>query len=187
MHDYLTERVRADHSTVSLVMPLGRSHPAFAGLPREAFLVAFAERGITWCPERLVIGLDSDRKVAMLADGAEMPFDLFLGVPVHKVPVVVEDSGLTVDGWVPVNPLTLETRFPGCLRRRRCDQCGNAEGRCLFRGTSLDRRPTDHLAGAWGGSADLNVRRTGDVLPRVRPRSGCSGKCHLLERPGPSR
>ena len=26
---------------------------------------------------------------------------------------MVEASGLTVDGWVPVNPLTLETSFPG--------------------------------------------------------------------------
>jgi sulfide:quinone oxidoreductase len=42
-----------------------------------------------------------------------MPFDLFLGVPRHKVPPVVEASGMTVDGWVPVDPLTLETRFPG--------------------------------------------------------------------------
>ncbi len=40
-----------------------------------------------------------------------MPYDLFLGVPVHRVPTVVEESGLTVDGWIPVDPLTLETRF----------------------------------------------------------------------------
>ena len=48
----------------------------------------------------------------MFSDGTEMPFDLFLGVPRHKVPPVVEKSGLAVDGWVPVNPLTLETEFP---------------------------------------------------------------------------
>ena len=48
----------------------------------------------------------------MLADGDEMPFDLFLGVPVHRAPQVVLDSGLCVDGWVPVDPLTLETAFP---------------------------------------------------------------------------
>jgi sulfide:quinone oxidoreductase len=40
-----------------------------------------------------------------------MPYDLFLGVPAHKVPPVVADSGLTVDGWIPVDPLTLETSF----------------------------------------------------------------------------
>jgi sulfide:quinone oxidoreductase len=51
--------------------------------------------------------------MVVLADGSELPYDLFLGVPVHRVPAVVEASGLAVDGWIPVNPLTLETSFPG--------------------------------------------------------------------------
>ena len=58
-------------------------------------------------------GLDPARKVAVLADGSEMPYDLFLGVPVHRAPAVVAASGMTVDGWIPVDPLTLETSFPG--------------------------------------------------------------------------
>ncbi len=49
----------------------------------------------------------------LFGDGTELPYDLFLGVPVHRVPAVVETSGLAVDGWIPVNPLTLETAFPG--------------------------------------------------------------------------
>ena len=34
-------------------------------------------------------------------------------MPVHRAPAVVVESGLTVDGWIPVDPLTLETSFPG--------------------------------------------------------------------------
>jgi NADH dehydrogenase FAD-containing subunit len=56
--------------------------------------------------------LDPERKVAVLSEGPAMPYDLFLGVPAHRVPAVVEESGMTVDGWIPVNPLTLETAFP---------------------------------------------------------------------------
>jgi sulfide:quinone oxidoreductase len=41
-----------------------------------------------------------------------MPCDLFLGVPVHRAPAVVAQSGLVVDGWIPVDPLTLETSLP---------------------------------------------------------------------------
>ena len=48
----------------------------------------------------------------MLNDGATLPFDLFLGVPVHKAPSVVVDAGLTVNGWIPVDPSTLTTAFP---------------------------------------------------------------------------
>jgi sulfide:quinone oxidoreductase len=42
-----------------------------------------------------------------------MPYDLFLGIPKHRAPAVVVESGLTDNGWIPVDPLTLETRFPG--------------------------------------------------------------------------
>jgi sulfide:quinone oxidoreductase len=49
----------------------------------------------------------------VLDDGSEMPYDLFLGVPKHRAPDVVVASGMATDGYVPVNPETLETRFPG--------------------------------------------------------------------------
>ena len=86
---------------------------ALMWLESVLLLTAFAERGIAWHPDQLIHKLDPDRKVAVFSDGTQMPFDLFLGVPRHKVPSVVEESGLTVDGWVPVSPLTLETEFPG--------------------------------------------------------------------------
>jgi sulfide:quinone oxidoreductase len=111
LHDYLTEHGIRHDSTISLVMPMGAPIPP-SPAASEALLVAFAERGISWNPNRLVSGLDPERKVAMFGDGSEMPYDLFVGVPVHHVPAVVEESGMTVDGWVPVNPLTLETAFP---------------------------------------------------------------------------
>ncbi len=61
-------------------------------------------------------GLDPDRKVALLGEegsGGDLAYDLFLAVPKHRVPAVVAASGMTEDGWIPVDQLTLETRFPG--------------------------------------------------------------------------
>ena len=112
VHDFLQARGLLDASQVSLVMPLGVPIPPS---PRasEVILAAFAERGIHWYPGQLVRAVDPDRKVALLGDGAEVPYDLFLGIPVHRAPAVVAESGMTVDGWIPVNPLTLETRYPG--------------------------------------------------------------------------
>ena len=112
MHDFLTERGRRDASEISLVMPLPVPIPP-SPVASEALLAAFAARGIGWFPNHLVRRLDPHRKVAVFADDTEMPYDLFLGVPVHRVPAVVEASGMTVDGWVPVDPFTLETSFPG--------------------------------------------------------------------------
>ncbi len=112
MHDYLTERGLRRHSAISLVMPLGTPIPP-SPPASQALLAAFAERGIAWHPDRLIDKLDPGRKVAVFSDGTEMPFDLFLGVPRHTVPPVVQESGLAAGGWIPVSPLTLETEFPG--------------------------------------------------------------------------
>lgn len=49
----------------------------------------------------------------MLDYGSERPYDHFLGVPKHRAPDVVVASGMTEDGYVPVNAKTRETRFPG--------------------------------------------------------------------------
>ncbi|HEX5587551.1 MAG TPA: FAD-dependent oxidoreductase [Acidimicrobiia bacterium] len=109
--DHLRALGCRDSSEVSLVMPLGAPIPP-SPAASQALLAAFEERGIAWYPERLVRGLDPERKVARFGDGSELPYDLFLGVPVHRVPEVVEASGMCTDGWIPVDPLTLETSFP---------------------------------------------------------------------------
>jgi sulfide:quinone oxidoreductase len=111
VHDMLVERGVRDESSIALVSPLPVPIPP-SPPASEALLVAFDERGIEWFPQTLVRSIDPERKVAVLSDDTEMPFDLFLGVPAHKVPDVVEASGLAVDGWVPVDSLTLETSFP---------------------------------------------------------------------------
>ncbi|MDQ1461210.1 MAG: sulfide:quinone oxidoreductase [Actinomycetota bacterium] len=112
VHDYLTARGLRDASEVSLVMPLPVPIPPSPDAS-AALIAAFAERNIDWYPNQLVRALDPGRKTVSLADGTEMPYDLFLGVPVHRAPSVVQESELCVDGWIPVNPLTLETSFPG--------------------------------------------------------------------------
>jgi sulfide:quinone oxidoreductase len=94
------------------VMPMGVPIPP-SPAASQALLAAFAERSIDWHPEALVRHLDPQRRVAVLGNGDELPYDLFLGVPVHRAPAVVEAAGLTVDGWIPVDSLTLETSFPG--------------------------------------------------------------------------
>jgi sulfide:quinone oxidoreductase len=71
-----------------------------------------AERDIKFHPSKRVVKIDAARKIVSLDDSSEMTFDLFLGVPRHRVPSVVLDSGLAENGWVTVNPRTLETKFP---------------------------------------------------------------------------
>ena len=112
LHDHLTTRGVRDACEIGLVMPFGIPIPPSPTTSR-ALLAAFAERGITFVPNRLVRALDPARRVAILDDEGEMPYDLFLGIPKHCVPAVVAASGMTEDGWIPVNPKNLKTRFPG--------------------------------------------------------------------------
>ena len=112
MHDFLTKRGLRERSTISLAIPLGVPIPP-SPAASAALLVAFEERGIDWYPDRAVRETNPARKVAVLSDGTELPYDLFLGIPRHRVPAVVEESGMTDDGWIPVDSLTLETAFPG--------------------------------------------------------------------------
>ena len=112
MHEFLTDRGLRERSTITLAMPFGTPIPP-SPEASAAVLEAFASHGISFVPDALVNGLDPDRQVALMSDGTEVAYDLFLGVPVHRAPTVVLDSGLAVDGWIPVDPRTLETRFPG--------------------------------------------------------------------------
>ncbi|HSF60637.1 MAG TPA: FAD-dependent oxidoreductase, partial [Gaiellaceae bacterium] len=77
----------------------------------QSILQALSERGIEYVPSQLVTELDPAGKQARLASGGSVPYDLFIGIPVHCVPEVVERSGLAVDGWVPVDRTNLMTRF----------------------------------------------------------------------------
>jgi sulfide:quinone oxidoreductase len=111
-HELLRERGLLDSSRLSLVMPLGLPIPP-SPEASAALLAEFAQRGIDWYPERLVRAVDGSRKVLVLADGEELPFDLFLAVPPHRAPDVVVEADMTVDGWIAVDPQTMETSYPG--------------------------------------------------------------------------
>ncbi|MGC2372239.1 MAG: FAD-dependent oxidoreductase [Solirubrobacteraceae bacterium] len=112
LHDHLFARgVRSD-CEISFVIPFGTPVPPSPDTSR-ALVAAFAERGIDFIPGRRVSSLDPERHVVVLDDGSDVPYDLFLGVPKHGAPDVVLQSGMVEEGYVPVNPRTLETRFPG--------------------------------------------------------------------------
>lgn len=110
MTQHLVDRGLRDRSEIALVVDFARPIPPSPDAS-EALIKAFAEREIEWHPRREVCKLDPARNVATLRDGGEMPYDLFLAVPLHRAPDVVVESGMTENGWIPVNPLTLETSF----------------------------------------------------------------------------
>jgi len=111
LHQSLVDRGVRDATTIKVMtpmaMPIPISEEASAGI-----VAGLEERGIEFFPQTVVTSLDPATHQATLRDGRAVNYDLFLGVPVHRAPVVVEESGLAVDGWIPVDHTTFATRFP---------------------------------------------------------------------------
>jgi len=110
LHDYLTRQGVRDQCKITLILPFTLPIPPSLGTSR-ALLKAFAERHINYISENMVESIDPENKTAILDDGTELPYDLFLGIPEHCVPEVVLQSGLTRNGWIPVDRTSLKTRY----------------------------------------------------------------------------
>lgn len=109
LHDELVRRGVRQACQISYVLPLSTPVPP-SPETSAALIEAFAARDITLLAGRRISELDAG--VVKLDDGSELQFDLFLGVPKHRAPDVVISSGITENGFIPVDPATLKTRFP---------------------------------------------------------------------------
>jgi sulfide:quinone oxidoreductase len=113
LHDYLVSRGVRDATRIHVVSPMETPVPV-SPATSTAIVSALAERDIAYTPGRRIRALDPSSHVAQ-SRGGELPYDLFIGIPVHRAPPVVEACALTVggnDGWVAVDPRNLATRFP---------------------------------------------------------------------------
>jgi sulfide:quinone oxidoreductase len=111
LDEYFSQRGVRGEIEISVVSPWGIPIPA-TGPGSDAILARFRERNISWIADQGIASIDPAAKAARLRDGSTMSYDLFLGIPAHRVPAVVEASGLAVDGWIPVDRANLATRFP---------------------------------------------------------------------------
>ena len=112
LHEYFTQRGIRDSVQMSTTFPMQRPVPV-TGAVSQMFRDGLAERGVEELPQRLVTAIDPATRTAQLASGETLPYDLFVGIPVHRAPEVLAASGLTVNGWVPVDQDNLRTQFPG--------------------------------------------------------------------------
>lgn len=112
LHDHLVAKGVRDQCEIVFLIPFERPVPP-SPETSDALIGAFAECDIRFVAGTRVAGLDTGRGLVALDDGGELAYDLFLGVPKHRAPDVVIASGMTVDGYVPVDAATLETSWPG--------------------------------------------------------------------------
>lgn len=91
LHDYLVERGIRDATRLHVVTPQPAPIPVSAEASK-AVERTMAARGIEYTKRRRVYGIDPADKLAHFKDHDE-PYDLFIGIPVHKVrPVFCGDG-----------------------------------------------------------------------------------------------
>jgi len=112
MHEHFAQRGVRDSIEMATTFPMARPVPV-TGEVSQMFREGLAVRGIKELPEHLVTAIDPATHTAQLASGATLPYDLFVGIPVHRAPSVLADAGLATGGWVPVDQSNLRTQFPG--------------------------------------------------------------------------
>jgi sulfide:quinone oxidoreductase len=110
LHDQFLERGIRGDVELRVIGPMAAPVPITKEVS-QSILDALESRGIAYVPKQLVTALDLQSREARLASGEAVPYDLFIGIPVHRVPEVVARSGLAVDGWVPVDRSNLMTAF----------------------------------------------------------------------------
>jgi sulfide:quinone oxidoreductase len=112
LHEYFTERGIRDSVEMATTFPMARPVPV-TGEVSQMFRDGLAARNVKELPEHLVASINPATHTAQLASGETLPYDLFIGIPIHRAPTALADSGLVVDNWVPVDQSNLRTRFPG--------------------------------------------------------------------------
>jgi sulfide:quinone oxidoreductase len=163
LHDHFVDRGSRDLVEIRTVGPMAAPVPITKEVS-QSILDALTERGIEYVPNQHVTELDARNNLARLASGGSIPYDLFVGIPVHRAPHVVESCGLAVEGWVPVEKTNLATRFPDVYA------VGDVTGLPMAKAGVFAE------AGARVVADDIAARLRGNVLER--PYEG-AGTCYL--------
>lgn len=107
----LKQRGQRGATQITIVNPLPTPVPPSPDTS-AALLAAFEERGITYRGGTRMTEVVGERKVIKLDDGEEVDYDLLFAIPRHKAPDVLSSLPVGNDGWVQVDPLTLQTEYP---------------------------------------------------------------------------
>ncbi len=108
--DELRRRGVRAGSQIDLYTPEAQPMPV-AGQAMGSAVVALLEaKGISLHSKGPIERFEPATSELVLADGTRAGYDLLAGVPPHRAPGAMRDSGLTNDaGWVPVDRHTLQT------------------------------------------------------------------------------
>jgi len=124
-----TLEARGVQASLEVFTPQPVSMPLLGQVGCDIIEGRLAENGITFLPSRKATAVEAGE---VIFANERRRFDLLFGVPPHRPPAVVRESGLVGEsGWVTVNSRTLETPFPDVYAIGDVVQIAMANGKPL--------------------------------------------------------
>ncbi|MBI3031678.1 MAG: NAD(P)/FAD-dependent oxidoreductase [Candidatus Rokubacteria bacterium] len=112
LHDLFATRKVREGIEMTVFTPQPTALPVAGAAASALVEERLRAKGIRFLPSRKAVRLDADRSQVIFESGEPLAFDLLAGVPAHRCPQIVKESGLTQGGdWVVVDPKTLKSGF----------------------------------------------------------------------------
>jgi sulfide:quinone oxidoreductase len=148
-----TLQARGVKANVEVFTPQPVSMPLLGQVGCDIIEGRLADHGITFLPNRKAVAAELGEVVFA---NERRRFDLLFGIPPHRPPAVVRESGLVGEsGWVSVNSRTLETQFPGVYAIGDVVQIAMANGKPLPKAgvfaEAMGETVADRLAAEFAG------------------------------------
>ena len=120
---------RGVNAEMEVFTPQPVSMPLLGQVGCDIIESRLADNGITFLPNRKANAVEANE---VIFPNERRRFDLLFGIPPHRPPAVVRESGLVGEsGWVLANSRTLETQFPGVYAIGDVVQIAMANGKPL--------------------------------------------------------
>lgn len=129
LDELLKRKKIRDNIVISFFTPELQPMPA-AGPQVGKFVSKFLEnKNIRYHPNHI---LREARENELVFDAGTYAYDLLIYVPPHQAPKAIRESKLAGErGWIPVDPKTLRTNFPGIYAIGDCTEIPIAGGKFL--------------------------------------------------------
>jgi sulfide:quinone oxidoreductase len=181
-------KARNVKANVEVFTPQPVSMPILGQVGCDLVESRLEDKRIAFLPNRKATAVESGEVVFA---NERRPFDLLLGVPPHRPPAVVRESGFVGEsGWVTVNSRTLETPFPGIYAIGDVVQIAMANGKPLPKAgvfaEAMGETVADRIAATFTGQEpEAEFKGEGGCYLEVGAGQAMMVKGHFMAVPEP--
>lgn len=179
---------RGTKASMEVFTPQPVSMPLLGQLGCDIIESRLADHGITFLPNRKATAVEAGE---VIFPNERRRFDLLLGVPPHRPPAVVRESGLVGEsGWVSVNSRTLETPFPDVYAIGDVVQIAMSNGKPLPKAgvfaEAMGETVADRIAATFAGqNTEAAFKGEGGCYLEVGAGQAMMVKGHFMAVPNP--